>query len=80
MDYQKLANVIDRSVRERVERHAPHIRLGTVAKAGDRSVSVTIDGSDSPATIVKACQCAAGDRVVILKEGTQFYAVARVGG
>lgn len=80
MDYTRIASVIDKAVREQVDRVVPHIRLGTVASASANTASVAIDGSSKPATMVRACACSQGDRVIILREGTQFYVIAKVGG
>lgn len=80
MDYTRIASVIDKAVKEQVDRVAPHIRLGTVASASANTASVTIDGSSKPATMVKGCACSQGDRVIILREGTQFYVISKVGG
>lgn len=80
MDYQKIAEIIERAVEDKIHKKAPHIRLGTVDSVTTTSISVRIDGSSSPAAITKACTCSPGDRVVILKEGTQFYAIGRIGG
>ena len=79
MDYQKLAEVIERAVENKVAQKAPYIRLGTVTSVSGNAVNVQIDGSASSSKIVKACTCAAGNRVVILREGTQFYAIGRIG-
>lgn len=80
MDYTKLASLITNSVREQINASSPHIRLGLVKDVKETTLSVLIDGSTAPATIVKGCACNIGDRVIILRQGTQFYAVARVGG
>lgn len=80
MDYTRIASVIDKAVREQVDRAAPHIRLGTVASASANTASVLIDGSSAPATMVRGCTCSQGDRVIVLREGTQFYVIAKVGG
>ena len=80
MDYTKLASLITSSVREQVNATSPHVRLGVVKDVKATSLSVLIDGSTTPATIVKGCTCNSGDRVIILRQGTQFYAIARVGG
>lgn len=80
MDYRKLAEIIKKIVKEQIDKQAPRIRLGTVVSVAAKSIEAIIDGSASPASIHKGCSCSAGDRVVILKEGTQFYAIARIGG
>lgn len=80
MDYVKLAAVINKAVEERMAASAAHIRLGTVNSVSGKTASVLIDGSSAPAQITKACTCSAGDRVVILRQATQFYAIAKVGG
>lgn len=80
MDYGKLAEVIKEAVRAGVKKHGAHLRLATVASVSGSTTDVRLDGSAGTAKIVRACPCAAGDRVVVLKEGTQFYAIARIGG
>lgn len=80
MDYARLASVINGAVKERVDAAAPHIRLGVVKDASGVTASVLVDGSSSPATMTRACSCEAGDRVLILRQGTQFYAIGKIGG
>ena len=80
VDYTKLASVINGAVREQVDAISPHIRLGIVKSVSDATASVLVDGSHSPSTMARACLCEAGDRVVILRQGTQFYAIGRIGG
>lgn len=80
MNYALLASTIDKAVEDRIAAKATHIRLGTVTSAGKTTASVRIDGSADPAQMVRACACQAGDRVVILRQATQFYAIAKVGG
>lgn len=80
MDYTKLASTIDGAVKDQIGRIAAHIRLGTVKTVSANTVSVLLDGSILPATMTKGCSCVAGDRVIVLRQGTQFYCMARVGG
>lgn len=80
MDYRKLAELVDMAAARQVAANSAHIRLGSVQSVSQSTVEAVIDGSVAPAKIVKACSCSAGDRVVILKEGTLFIAVAKVGG
>lgn len=80
MDYSKLASLITSSVKEQVNAASPHIRLGVVEEVKATTLLALIDGSSVAATVVKGCACNVGDRVIILRQGTQFYAIARVGG
>lgn len=80
MDYFKLANIIEKAAEKEISKKAAHVRLGTVSSVSGNVAAVVIDGSDEASDMVKACSCVAGDRVVILRQGTQFYAIAKVGG
>ena len=80
MDYAQLASVINEAVKEQINATALALRLGTVQSTSGSTVRVVVDGSTSAATMAKACTCSQGDRVVILRQGTQFFAVGRVGG
>ena len=80
MDYAKLASVINGAVKEQISATALALRLGTVQSASGSTVRVVVDGSTGAATMIKACACSQGDRVVILRQGTQFFAIGRVGG
>lgn len=80
MDYSKLAMVIDKAVEEKTTAKGVHVRLGKVASVSGTTLTAIIDGSTAPAQMVKACSCAVGDRVVIIRQGTQFYVIGKVGG
>ena len=80
MDYSLITATIERIVDSKVASKGPQIRLGVVESAGGTEAAVVIDGSSGAASAVRACSCAAGDRVVVLRQGTQFYCIAKVGG
>lgn len=80
MDYTKIAETIGRLAEEKIGAKAAHIRLGTVVGTEGAGVSVRMDGSGGPTNMARCCPCAAGDRVVVLRQETQFYCIAKVGG
>lgn len=80
MDYSLITATIERIVDGKVASKGTQIRLGVVESAGGTEAAVVIDGSSAAASAVRACACAAGDRVVVLRQGTQFYCIAKVGG
>jgi hypothetical protein len=56
-------------------------RFGTVQQINaDGTLNVVPDGSDTPVIVGKACNPGVGDRVAILVDGTQWLAIATVGG
>ena len=57
-------------------------RLGTVGSTvlDGNWLSVLIDGATTPTPVVKCCNAQAGDRVVVLVDGTQWMTIAVVGG
>ena len=59
---------------------APKPRWGTVQSIAEKTLSVLPDGSTSPITVVRGCSPRVGGRVVMLVNGTEWIAVAQVGG
>lgn len=82
MDYHDVAQLITPEA-EKAGVHSLELKRGTVkAINNDGTLSVVIDGSsaDNLTTIGCACSPSNGDRVIILASGTQWTAVATVGG
>lgn len=79
MDYTKLAALIDKLVEEKIQARAARIRLGTVIGVEGAGVSVRMDGSTNPTSMARCCACSAGDRVVVMRQDTQFYCIGKVG-
>ncbi|MDR3136779.1 MAG: hypothetical protein LBU07_05135 [Coriobacteriales bacterium] len=54
------------------------VTLGTVSSVSGTAATVSVEGAS--VTVVRACACAAGDRVAIVKNGTLWIAMGVVGG
>lgn len=59
---------------------ASDVLFGTVKGLSAKMLDVLIDGASTPISVVRACNPVDGDRVVIVKKGTIWLAIAVVGG
>jgi hypothetical protein len=73
-----LADIIDKMSANQPKES--DIMFGTVKTVSTKTLGVLIDGATTPSTIVRACNPAVGDRVVIVKKGTIWIAAAVRGG
>ena len=70
----ELADIIDRMSVDKPKES--DIMFGTVKTVSAKTLSILIDGATTPSTIVRACSAEVNDRVVIVKKGTIWVAVA----
>lgn len=79
VDASMIVNVVERMIEDKLAKHTPSLRLGTVISLEGNTISVTLDGTTYPVPAIRACSCETGSRVVLLRQDTQIYCIAKVG-
>jgi hypothetical protein len=77
-DLKKIISTLTETVTRMTATQPPesHVMFGTVTAVQTKTVTVRIDGSTNTNVVVRACSPATGNRVVILRKGTIWIAIA----
>lgn len=71
----KFLQTIDNAVTKTIARLCPKVRLGTVKAVSGHVLGVLLDGDERTTPVARFCDAAVGDRVLVIIDGTQYYAL-----